>query len=369
MSAQGVLPDEAWVVALLTLPGLGPNRLKQLVADGDARDAWHALCDGSPITLESVRSSKIDSWRAAARVLSVDDHWQAIRGLGISVATHGAEGYPARLAEDIEAPRALFALGGAEEALAGSAPVVGIVGTRECTSYGQRCAFELGAALTAVGISVVSGLALGIDAAAHHGALSVTEPGAAPPIGVVGSGLDVIYPKKNARLWSAVAERGVLLSETPPGVGPERWRFPARNRIIAGLADALIVVESHAQGGSLLTVDEAQLRDVPVGVVPGPITSNAAAGSNRLLVDGATPILGPDDVIALIGYSPPRVIDRDVDGSSTSGLLDVLGWTPQSLDQLCASVDLSTAEVAMEIERLIAEGLCARRGPWIERVR
>ncbi len=369
MSAQSDLPADAWIVALLSLPGLGPNRLKQLMVDRDARDAWSALCDGSSIKVESVRSSTVDVWRAAARVMSVDEHWQAIHSLGISVATHGASHYPERLLEDIEPPRALFALGGPVEALSDSAPSVGIVGTRKCTSYGQRCAFELAAALTQVGVSIVSGLAMGIDAAAHHGALSVTEPKAAPPIGVVGSGLDVIYPKQNAGLWATVADRGVLLSETPPGVGPERWRFPARNRIIAGLSDALIVIESHAKGGSLLTVDEAQLRDIPVGVVPGPITSNAAAGSNRLLADGATPILGPEDVLALIGYSPPRAANRDEDGSPTSHLLDVLGWTPQSLDQLCARIDLSAAEVATEIERLIAQGLCARSGPWIERVR
>ncbi len=369
MSAGHDLPPDAWIVALLSLPELGPNRLKQLMIDRDAKDAWTAICTGRPIELEAVRSSTIETWRSAARVMSVENHWEAIHGLGISVTTHGTSDYPERLVDDIEPPRALFTLGRPTAALSGSAPSVGIVGTRQCTSYGQRCAFELGAALTQVGVSVVSGLALGIDAAAHHGALSVTDPIAAPPLGVVGSGLDVIYPKQNARLWAAVAERGFLISETPPGVGPDRWRFPARNRIIAGLSDALIVVESHAQGGSLLTVDEAQLRDVPVGVVPGPITSNAAAGSNRLLADGATPILGPEDVLALIGYTPPRVVDRDENGRSSSDLLDVLGWTPQSLDQLCARIDLSTAEVAMEIERLVAEGLCARSGPWIERVR
>jgi len=369
MSAVSEPPADAWVVALLALPGLGPNRLSQLTNACDARAAWKALCDGGAVSVAGVRSSTVEKWRVCARVMSVADHWDAIQSLGIAVATHHGPNYPERLSNDPEPPQALFCLGQPGSLLSGSIPTVGIVGTRECTSYGRRCAFELAAALTSAGVSVISGLALGIDAAAHQGALSVPEAGAAPPIGVVGSGLDVIYPKQNAGLWANVAKRGVLLSETPPGVGPERWRFPARNRIIAGLSDAVLVVESHAQGGSLLTVDEAQLRDVPVGVVPGPITSNAAVGTNRLLADGATPILGVEDVLALIGYTPLHVVDGSDPTSAPCVLLDVLGWTPQSLDQICSRVDLSTAEVAAEIQRLISEGLCVQNGVWIERVR
>lgn len=367
------LPEEAWIVALLSLPGLGPSRLRLLLEAHGARGAWDRLCRGDRVTVESVRPHTLEGWRSAARLLSVRRHWETISGLGVSVAAHGSLHYPTRLNEDIEPPRVLFSIGGEVP----SGPTVGIVGTRNCTSYGQRCAFELGAALASVGVCVVSGLALGIDAAAHRGALSILfgkakverTVAAGRPIGVVGSGLDVVYPKRNADLWEAVSNHGVLLSETPPGIGPQAWRFPARNRIIAGLSDALIVIESHERGGSLLTVDEAQLRDVPVGAVPGPITSNAAAGSNRLLVDGATPILDVGDVCALIGYAPPRSISSVTDPSRQSELLDVLGWTPLSFDQLCGRVDLSNAEVAIEVERLVSEGLCARSGPWIERVR
>lgn len=368
-----LLPEEAWVVALLSLPGLGPSRLRQLLDTDDPRGAWDRLCSGDRVVIESVGPSTIESWRSAARRIDVDQRWEAIEALGVSVASHGSSSYPARLTEDIEPPHLVFSLGGDVPL----GPAVGIVGTRNCTSYGQRCAFELGAALASVGVSVVSGLALGIDAAGHRGALSVrsTESSAdAPgptgqPIGVVGSGLDIVYPRRNAALWSAVADAGVLLSETPPGIGPQPWRFPARNRIIAGLSDAVIVVESHEKGGSLLTVDEAQLRDVPVGAVPGPITSAAATGTNRLLVDGATPILDVGDVCALIGYSPPRPISSSTDESRQSAVLDALGWTPLSFEQLCARIGLSNADVAVEVERLVSDGLCARSGPWIERVR
>ncbi len=364
MSGTDELPNEAWITALLSLPGLGPSRLSALLADDSASKIWQRMISGAAIRLDLVPQTTIDQWRSAARAMSVADHWGAIGGLGIAVSEYGSAGYPARLREDIEPPRVLFSLGDPMQA----GPTVGIVGTRKCTSYGQRCAFELGAALAAAGVSVVSGLALGIDAAAHRGALSHSHGAAAPVIGVVGSGLDVIYPKRNAALWAEVASRGTLLSETPPGVGPEKWRFPARNRIIAGLCDAVIVVESHERGGSLLTVDEAQTRDVPVGAVPGPITSNAATGSNRLLVDGATPVLDVSDVLALICHSPPQAVSGDREDVS-SELLDALGWTPLSFEQLSERISLSASQIAAELERLVSEGLCARSGPWIERVR
>ena len=358
------LPYEAWTVALLSLPGIGPARLQQLLDNDDAASAWQKLTSGQPLAIDRVSSEKVEEWRSAARTMCVQEHWEAIQALGIQIAELGTTSYPERLANDIEPPQMLFSLG--EPMPTG--PTVGIVGTRQCSSYGKRCAFEIGAALANAGVTVVSGLALGIDAQAHHGALSATSKGAGRPVGVVGSGLDIIYPKANTKLWSQVASAGTLVSETPPGIGPERWRFPARNRIIAALSDAIVVVESREKGGSLLTVDEAQLRGVPVGAVPGPITSNSATGTNRLLVDGATPVLGADDVLAMIGHTARVAVDMTDKDAVASTLLDVLGWSPQTLEQLCNRLDMPAAAVASEIERLAILGLVNRSGPWIERV-
>src|SRR5262249_38747100 len=151
---------------------------------------------------------------------------------------------------------------------------------------GIDVAFELGRDLAAAGVAVVSGLAVGIDASAHAGALHAAT---SPPIAVVGSGLDVIYPRRNAVLWREVERRGLVLSQAPLGALPEKWRFPARNRLIAALADAVVVVESGTTGGSLHTVTEAVRRDRVVYAVPGPVRSDASAGTNRLLADGAVP--------------------------------------------------------------------------------
>lgn len=218
-------------------------------------------------------------------------------------------------------------------------------------------------------MSVVSGLALGIDAAAHEGALSVGADQGAAPIGVVGSGLDIIYPKRNTSLWQRVGDAGSLVSETAPGVGPQRWRFPARNRIIAALSDAIVVIESHESGGSLSTVDAAQDRDVPVGAVPGPITSNSSAGTNRLIAEGATPVLSVEDILLMIGHQRPvKLSESDTSGDRASALLDALGWNPVLFDELCNRVTLSPSAVAVEVEHLVATGLCSTSGPWIERV-
>ncbi len=154
---------------------------------------------------------------------------------------------------------------------------------------------------------MVSGLARGIDGAAHRGALAAGESaGVGRPVAVVGNGADVPYPKQNAELWSAVCTRGVLMSEWPPGTPPEAFRFPMRNRILAALCEVLVVVESRERGGSLLTVREALDRSVEVMAVPGSPRNRAAAGTNGLLRDGAAPVTSADDVLASLGLDTRR---------------------------------------------------------------
>ncbi len=362
------LPEAAWLTALLSLPKMGPRRLDALIdQEGSARSSWDRIRADSGLRLANTSSDILAGWREAAGHYDVVDRWVAMQQLGIRAATPTDANFPERLLLDPHRPRLIFQRGTLP-----SGPTVGIVGTRTCTAYGQRCAFELGRALVEAGISVVSGLALGIDAAAHQGALAGSPDESdsdGTVVGVVGSGLDVVYPKRNERLWETVGSVGALLSETPPGIKPAAWRFPARNRIIAGLSDAIVVIESHERGGSLLTVDEAQLRDVPVGAIPGPITSSSAAGTNRLLADGATPILEVDDIFSMIGFTPPTAVRTQDAETLASDLLDAMGWTPVVFEQLCQRVTLPAAQLAAEIEQLCLRGFLQRKGPWIERVR
>lgn len=172
-------------------------------------------------------------------------------------------------------------------------PAVTIVGSRRASAYGREAAHELGLLLAGAGVVVVSGLAHGIDAAAHRGAL---DAGGAT-VAVLGCGADVAYPAGQRRLYERIVRDGLVVSEMPPGFTPFRWSFPARNRIMAALGDLTVVVEAAERSGSLITVRIAQSLGREVGAVPGPINSRFARGSNALLADGAFPVLGAGSVL------------------------------------------------------------------------
>jgi DNA processing protein len=175
---------------------------------------------------------------------------------------------------------------------------VAIVGARRATTYGREVAQEIGRDLAAAGVVVVSGLAFGVDACAHRGALD-----AGKTIAVLGCGPDIPYPASHRSLWRRIAEKGLVLSELPPGTGAWRWTFPARNRILAALAGAMVVVEAAERSGSLIAADRAARIGRPVGAVPGPITSRSSAGSNQLLAAGdASVVRNAQDVLDLLDH-------------------------------------------------------------------
>jgi DNA processing protein len=333
-----------YAVLLAGHPAVGPRRLAELLGAGSER-GWREV-GGDPLA---------DPDAALAR------H----RAAGIEVLLPDDERYPRRLAGDRERPAVLFARGD----LAALAEVrVAVIGTRRCTGSGAGFARELGRDLTDAGVAVVSGLALGIDGAAHRGVL---EAGGRP-VGVVGSGLDVVYPSKHRDLWERVGREGVLLSEAPLGARPEAWRFPARNRIIAALAHVVVVVESHAAGGSLLTVKEAADRDVPVMAVPGSVRSSSSAGTNLLIADGCAPVLDPTDVIVALGLTaasraaePDR---RPAPDPRQKVVLDAFDWEPVTLEHLATRTGMRLPDLALALEALLATGWVTAAGGWYERV-
>jgi DNA processing protein len=222
----------------------------------------------------------------------------------------------------------------------------------------------------------VSGLAAGIDGEAHLGALEATPPPQPRPVAVVGTGLDVVYPKRHARLWAEVAARGAIVSEYPLGTQPERWRFPARNRIIAGLAEVVVVVESTTAGGSMHTVDAALERDRTVLAVPGSVRSPASAGTNGLLAAGCSPCRDRDDVLVALGLTPGGATatneaadaDRPTDADEAR-VLDALGWEPATLDELADRLGAPLGPVAVHLTRLANRGWVLQRAGWWERAR
>lgn len=369
--------DVGYATAIASLSGVGPARLRVLLEAGEPHEVWTRIGEGSlqgddavVAGLGSRAPSLCARWRDEARRIDPTECSRRGTDLGLSLLDAADPRYPAAFRADVEPPSLLW-VAGDPECIHG--PTVAIVGTRRCTRYGHDVARRLGAELTASGVSVVSGLALGIDAAAHAGALEVGDPVAAP-VGVVGTGLDVVYPRRNRGLWDQVRERGVLMSEAPPGATAEPWRFPARNRLIAALADAVVVVESTEQGGSLYTVDEAMTRDVSVWAVPGPITSPTSVGTNRLLADGASPLLDVADLLDALGLSRPppggapdgRESGAYRDPSETQ-VLDLLTVGSMTFDELAERSGLSLERLGLVTARLLAEGVVARSGGWYER--
>ncbi len=348
------LPEEAFAAALASVPQMGPATLRTILADDSPSVAWS-------------RGSFVGD---VARI------WQRHEEKGIEVCWRGGPTYPRRLVEDPEAPAVLFCQG--DPIAINRYPTVAIVGTRSPTRYGIGVAAQFGADLAAVGVSIVSGLALGIDGAAHEGATTA----GAPPIAVVAGGLDDPYPRRHERLWARVAEQGAVYSESPAGVRTEKWRFPVRNRLLAMLSDVVVVVESRHRGGAMYTVAAAAERGTPVGAVPGSIRSPASEGTNSLLADGCFPVCTVADILTAlslrgIAISNPRpAATAGVAGGETApapvselspddrSLLEKLSPDPTSLDQLIRLSGLPFSTLCGGLERLSQAGLAEDLGGW-----
>lgn len=367
--------ERAVLVAFASLAGIGPATLLALHREGAPR-AWEALLSGrgrrvAALAEESERR-KDRGWIAQLARVAAPVEPDAV------LARHEADGqvvlaledpgYPRRLRADQAPPAVVFVRGDLARL---DGPSVAIVGTRNATQLGRVTAAALAVELAERGISVVSGLALGIDAAAHEPLVARTTGGG--PIGVVATGLERAYPRRHELLHRQVASRGVLLSESPIGSEPSRWRFPARNRIIATLAHAVVVVESRSTGGSMLTASEAVARDRPVLAVPGHPTAAAAAGTLDLICDGAMPLRDVADVLVAMGMggraptdAAPPELPTPV-GERAARLLEELDANPKTLSELvlAGAGDLEKASAALtELEQA---GLIVRSGAWFER--
>ena len=269
------------------------------------------------------------------------------------VVSRGRPGYPALLKELHDPPPRLYLRGGPVDLL--GLPAVAIVGARSCSAYGAQVARELGRELGAAGVVIVSGLARGVDGEAHRGALAA----GGLTVAVLGCGIDRDYPRAHAQLAGRIVESGAIVSEYPPGVEPSPWRFPARNRIVAGLARATVVVEARERSGALITADFALELGREVFAVPGEITSALSAGTNDLVRQGATPLLTANDVLEALGLerSPARVPDTLSAGART--LLAPLSETARTLDELGRLTGLESAAMAAALTELELAGLVA----------
>ena len=338
----------------LAFCGLHPDRVRRLVEEmGSAAAVLRGVERGSVPAPEVVcRTVAVTAARCRAR-LSL---------LGVGAIFRGGTGYPEHLAGLPDAPDVLF-VGGSLPA----DPGVAIVGTRRCTRYGLRLAYAYGRAAARAGWPVISGLARGIDAQAHRG--MVEEGGVG--VAVLGSGPDIVYPPEHRGLLQDIRDSGgALATEYPPGIRPEGWRFPPRNRIISGLARAVVVVEAAVTGGALITAAAALEHGNAVFAVPGDVGRASSAGCNLLIRDGAVPVLDADDLVEALSLvlgqpqSNPDVPQPPAAGPDTTLLeaIDPAGSTPE---EVVAAADLPAPDVLAALARLEIAGLVRRDGPMV----
>jgi len=276
---------------------------------------------------------------------------------GGKVVVHGEVDYPCRLRAIPDAPAALYVRGSLPP---DSQPVVAIIGSRRCTPEGLRFALEIGEDLAQGGVAIVSGLARGIDSAALRGCLRRNTPA----VGVLGSGLDFVYPPENRDLFDQIGKEGALLTEFPLGIRPTKHLFPRRNRLISGLSEGVLVVEASDRSGTLITVDHAIDQNRVVMAVPGAVGGPFSRGTNRLIRDGAQVILSPNDVFVSIGIPSPTLARKERKTAELSGfdarVFELCADRASTADTIAWRTQASINQILGSLARLETQGLVKR---------
>jgi DNA processing protein len=342
----------SWLQLSLT-PGLGASTLRRLLAQFGLPEAVLARKRAELASLIPVAAlDALDSERVASMVAraldwaSAADHW---------IVTLADPTYPRALLETADPPTLLYGHGRVELL---QHPAIAVVGSRNASAQGESNAHAFATALSNAGLTIVSGLALGIDAAAHRGGLM----GASSTIAVLGTGIDIVYPSRNAELAVEIARHGLLLSEFALGTPAAAQNFPRRNRLISGLGRGCLVVEAAPASGSLITARTAADQGRDVFAIPGSIHSPLSKGCHALIKSGAKLVESADDVLSeLSGFRPSgfATTAQPVGAAPSSALLAVMGHDPVDVDSLCARAGLSAEQVASELLRLELDGRVA----------
>jgi DNA processing protein len=349
---EGLLERRA-LLALATLRGITPRKLHEL--------AWH---EGSAdACLAAVRRGRAGSEgdRQAALDVDADTIDASMRAVGARFVVASDPGYASSLFDlECDPPIGLFVRG---RELTELTQAVSVVGARNCSALGNEVACDIGVGLAGAGVCVVSGAARGVDAASHRGALTARGT----TIAVLGSGIDVAYPKASSQLIERAAEGGAVVSEYAPGVEAEPFRFPARNRIVAALGRALVVVEGARGSGSMISVDHALELGREVFAVPGPVTSPLSEVPLELIRDGATMIRGVDDLLADLGLASPAAVEApgELPEDERRAYRALAG--PSLPDAVARTSGMSIPETVTALIRLELRGLVRGVGGRYER--
>jgi DNA processing protein len=361
MTSHPTSGDLAYRVAWTLVPLIGPARYRMLEqAFPSMEAAWTAPAN-------ALRQAGLDE-RAAQRVaqarakIDPDAEMRRIESAGGRAITWQDTEYPRLLKDIASPPPVLFVLGAFQQQ---DERAVTVVGTRRATAYGREAAAQLSRALAEAGCTIISGMARGIDAAAHRAAL---EAGGRT-VAVLGSGLDVIYPPEHRQLAEQIAASGAVITEFPLGTKPDAGNFPRRNRILSGLAQACLVVEAPVDSGAMLTVQYALEQGREVLAVPGSIFSPASQGANRLIQDGAKPVLNAKDVLEELNLftwagrepPPPRASAPALEDDETK-LLRYIGYEPVHIDDLARRLAMPITSVSSTLALMEIKGLVKPAG-------
>lgn len=348
----------AYWICFSYVKGIGSVRFRALLDTfGDAETAWNA----PPEALQTAGLGPriIENFRLVRTQIDPDQVWERLQHLEISTLTWDDEAYPRRLKEIDQPPPVLFLR---HQLVPDDEWAVGIVGTRRATAYGRQVTEELARTLASSGVTVVSGLARGIDAAAHQAALRA----GGRTIAVLGSGPDHIYPPEHRRLADEIIAHGAILSDYPPGTPPDAANFPPRNRIISGISIAVVVVEAGETSGALITANFAVEQGRDVFAVPGSIVSAQSKGTNRLIRQGATPMLDPQQVLEALNlnmvtqYRQARLaIPAD---ATEACLLQAIGTEPTHIDEIQHQSGLPIEQVTATLSLMELKGMVRQVG-------
>ncbi len=352
------MDDKRYWVAFNLVRGIGAVRLQALIAHfGDAESAWRS--GPEELRAAGLSGKVLDRLVELRSSLDVNALWERIAAQGIRVTTWLDEGYPGRLKEIDQPPPVLYSRG---ELLPEDDFAVAIVGTRRATPYGRQVTEELSAYLAGNGISIVSGLARGVDATAHSAALRA----GGRTLAVLGSGVDRIYPPENRALADQIMAHGAVLSDYPVGTAPEASNFPPRNRIISGLSMAVVVIEAGETSGALITAGFAAEQGREVFAVPGSILAPQSKGTNKLIQSGALPLLSAEDLLQALNLtrlgaqkSARQILPAD---EVEKQLLLALGSEPLHVDELRNQTGLPVEKVSAALVMMELKGMVRQVG-------
>jgi len=350
-------PRQYWVGFNL-VKGIGAARLRLLLDYfGSVEAAWQAPAEALQATGLSTRL--VDNFLLVRSGVSLDRVWERIQMLGIDVLTWDDERYPKRLMEIDQPTPVLYVRGKLSPDDDWS---VAIVGTRRITAYGRQVAEQIASVMARNGVTVISGLARGIDSVAHKSAL---EAGGRT-LAVLGNGVDLVYPPEHRRLAESIMAQGALISDYAPGTPPDGVNFPPRNRIISGLSQAVVIVEAGDRSGALITANYAADQGRDVFAVPGNINAPQSKGTNRLIQQGAAPLLDPQEILDALNLT--QVVEHraaravlPVDATEAR-LLNLIGQEPLHIDDICHRSDLPIDTVSATLTMLELKGMVRQVG-------